>query len=276
MIHGMEITLIKYPLRHAWPLLATGLMALLALASPLRAFSPYEEYIARTGSQRVGLIAGVKPDAVETLAKEMAFAPADLDASLLKAGISNFSLFTKDIDGQTWCFAHFHFKGDRESAASAVESASPFIAKLAPHLTPHPRAKGTWLRMEWVTLVPGAPGKDGGPVEKAALVTGLKPEKEAEYRSLHQTNWPGVADQIRRSNFRDWTTFLVDLGDKLYLFSYFEYVGTDKDADNAAMKADPVTQRWWKLTDACQEPLPELGGKGIWAPTKALRLAPEK
>jgi L-rhamnose mutarotase len=250
------------------------LFVLLGMVQVLGAFSPYEEWIARNGSQRVGLIAAVKPGADEALAKVLADAPANLDASLRKAGILNFSVFTKPIDGKTWCFAHFQFTGEREAAIKALESTTPFAARIAANLEPHPRAKGTWLRMEWITLVPGDHAKSNNPVTKAALVTGLKPEKEAEYRSLHQTNWPGVSDQIARSHTRDWTTFLVEIGDKLYLFSYYEYVGSNKDADDAAMKADPTTQRWWKLTDACQAPLPEVEGKGIWAEMKALRLAP--
>jgi L-rhamnose mutarotase len=42
---------------------------------------------------------------------------------------------------------------------------------------------------------------------------------------------------------------------KHYLFMYFEYVGDDYEADMKKMAADPTTQRWWKLTDPCQEPL---------------------
>ena len=40
-----------------------------------------------------------------------------------------------------------------------------------------------------------------------------------------------------------------------YLFSYFEYVGEDYEADMAKMKADPETNRWWAETDPCQQPV---------------------
>jgi L-rhamnose mutarotase len=43
---------------------------------------------------------------------------------------------------------------------------------------------------------------------------------------------------------------------KFYLFSSFEYVGADFDADMKKMAADPETQRWWKETDPCQYPIP--------------------
>ena len=52
---------------------------------------------------------------------------------------------------------------------------------------------------------------------------------------------------------------------KHYLFSYFEYVGSDFAADMAAMAADPRTQEWWKITDPCQEPLPDRAEGEWWA-----------
>jgi len=53
------------------------------------------------------------------------------------------------------------------------------------------------------------------------------------------------------------------------LLLYCEYTGEDLDADMARMAADPATQRWWKETDPCQEPLPAAAAQGkIWADTK--------
>jgi L-rhamnose mutarotase len=85
----------------------------------------------------------------------------------------------------------------------------------------------------------------------------LRPDAIAAYEALHAAPWPGVLDQIRRSNIRNYTIFR----DGTDLFASFEYVGEDFAADMAAMAADPETQRWWALTDALQEPLPgrELG-----------------
>ena len=255
-----------------------ALLAIIVLLSPpsIRAFSVYEEQSARTGMQRIGLISGVKPDQREALDMAIKKAPESLDSDLEKAGIYNLSLFTKEIDNRTWCFAHFEFRGDRELAVTNFLKASTFTANLGQFLAPHARATETWLRMEWITHVPGAgkPTEDyRGKREKFGLVTSLKAEKEAEYRTLHQTVWPGVNDQIGRSQYRDWTTFLIEIDAKIYLFSYFEYLGKNMDADNAAMKADPVTQRWWKLTDACMEPLPEQKN-GFWTAMKPLRVTP--
>ena len=44
--------------------------------------------------------------------------------------------------------------------------------------------------------------------------------------------------------------------DKYLLFSYFEYIGDDLDADIEIMGQDKVTQVWWSYTDPLQERLP--------------------
>ncbi|WP_290863599.1 L-rhamnose mutarotase [Hamadaea sp.] len=85
-----------------------------------------------------------------------------------------------------------------------------------------------------------------------ASVIRLRPEKAEEYRTLHAAVWPAVQERIRASNITNYSIFLRDG----LLFAYFEYVGDDYEADMAAIRADEITQQWWKLTDPCQEPLP--------------------
>jgi L-rhamnose mutarotase len=86
---------------------------------------------------------------------------------------------------------------------------------------------------------------------------------------LHQSVWPGVINRMTRCGTRNFSIFLMEYGDKIYEFFYQEYVGEDADKDGASMKADPVVQRWWKITDACQKPLP--GEKEIWAAMERVR-----
>jgi L-rhamnose mutarotase len=81
----------------------------------------------------------------------------------------------------------------------------------------------------------------------------VRPEAIADYEALHAAPWPGVLEQIHRSNIRNYTIFR----DGTELFACFDYVGDDFAADVAAMAADPVTRRWWALTDAMQDPLPD-------------------
>ena len=96
-------------------------------------------------------------------------------------------------------------------------------------------------------------------MKRFGSVIRLKPEKESEYRELHANAWPDVLEMIHTCNIRNYSIYLKDD----YLFSYFEYIGDDFDADMQKMADDPVTQSWWKLTDPCQEPL-ESRREGEW------------
>jgi L-rhamnose mutarotase len=87
----------------------------------------------------------------------------------------------------------------------------------------------------------------------------VKPGKIEEYKRLHATVWPDVLKMISDCNIRNYSIYLKDD----YLFSYFEYMGNDFDADMAKMAADPVTQKWWDVCKPCQSPL-ESRDEGEW------------
>jgi L-rhamnose mutarotase len=94
-----------------------------------------------------------------------------------------------------------------------------------------------------------------------ANVVRLRPERREEYLALHAAVWPEVEQTLRDGNFRNYTIFLH--GD--LLFGYFEYVGDDFAGDQKKIAADPVTQRWWQLTDPCQERLPDAPPGQQWS-----------
>ncbi|SMD10182.1 L-rhamnose mutarotase [Pedobacter nyackensis] len=99
------------------------------------------------------------------------------------------------------------------------------------------------------------------PVKRFGSITGLKPEKLAYYKDLHANAWPSVLKKIKECNIQNYSIYLQKIDSAYYLFSYFEYKGQDFDADMKKMAADPETQRWWKETDPCQQPLPEAVAK---------------
>lgn len=102
-------------------------------------------------------------------------------------------------------------------------------------------------------------------IKRFGSVTGLKPEKLDYYKKLHANAWPTVLKKIKECNIRNYSIYLQKIGDAYYLFSYFEYTGVDFDGDMKKMADDPDTQRWWKETDPCQQPLPETAAKKqIW------------
>ena len=99
-------------------------------------------------------------------------------------------------------------------------------------------------------------------MSRHASILTLRPGKEAEYRDLHKAVWPRVLERMQLSNVQNFSIFLRDG----LLFSYFEYAGDDFEADMAALAADPVSQRWWKLTEPCQEPVRTAADGELWAP----------
>ncbi|KIO78930.1 L-rhamnose 1-epimerase [Pedobacter lusitanus] len=95
-------------------------------------------------------------------------------------------------------------------------------------------------------------------------VTGLKPEKIAYYKKLHAYVWPAVLKKIKECNIRNYSIYFKKIDSAYYLFSYFEYTGNNFEEDMKKMSRDPDTQRWWKETDPCQQPI--TGSDKIWSP----------
>jgi L-rhamnose mutarotase len=74
-------------------------------------------------------------------------------------------------------------------------------------------------------------------MQRMGMVIGLKPEKIAEYKRLHADVWPDILDMISKCNIRNYSIFLKE--PENLLFGYWEYHGTDFEADAAKMAADP-------------------------------------
>lgn len=103
-------------------------------------------------------------------------------------------------------------------------------------------------------------------MKRYASIIGLPAEGMAEYKRLHAAVWPDVLAMIRRCNIRNYSIYLRRMPDgQHYLFSYFEYTGSDYAADMAVMAADPTTQQWWKVCMPLQAPLPDRAKDEWWA-----------
>ncbi len=103
-------------------------------------------------------------------------------------------------------------------------------------------------------------------VTRVASVIQLRPEKEAEYRSLHENVWPRVLATLRQNGVTNYSIFLRDGT----LFSYFEFRGDDLDAAMARIAEDETTRQWWLLTDPCQQPVDSAADSERWAPAEEL------
>jgi L-rhamnose mutarotase len=96
-------------------------------------------------------------------------------------------------------------------------------------------------------------------MKRYGSVIGVRREVIQEYKNYHSAVWPEILDMIRKCNIRNYSIFLKDE----LLFGYFEYHGTDFEADMAKMAADPRTQEWWKIMGPMQSPL-ESRAEGEW------------
>lgn len=109
-------------------------------------------------------------------------------------------------------------------------------------------------------MSPSASTSDRVP-ERVGTVIAVRSDKRDEYLTLHAAVWPEVEAMITSCNIRNFSIFIH--GD--LLFGYYEYVGDDRAADMARMAEDPATQEWWRLTDPCQQSLPDTPEGEQWA-----------
>jgi L-rhamnose mutarotase len=103
-------------------------------------------------------------------------------------------------------------------------------------------------------------------MQRMGMVIGIAPDLIDEYRRLHADVWPQVLSRIAQSNIRNYTIFLRE--PENLLFGYWEYHGTDFEADMAAIAADPETRRWWSLCSPCQVPFASRAAGEHWAMMK--------
>jgi len=92
------------------------------------------------------------------------------------------------------------------------------------------------------------------------MIARLRPERRQEYLDLHAAVWPEVEATLSRTGIRNFTIFVT--GD--VIVGYYEYVGSDYDADQAVMAADDATQHWWARTGPCQLPFRDSSAVPNW------------
>lgn len=103
-------------------------------------------------------------------------------------------------------------------------------------------------------------------MQRYGSVIELRPEKAEAYKQLHAGAWPAVLQRIHHCNIRNYSIFLRRFPDgRLYLFSYFEYIGSDFEADAAKMAEDPATQEWWAVCKPMHMPFSDRAEDEWWA-----------
>ena len=98
-------------------------------------------------------------------------------------------------------------------------------------------------------------------MERMGQVIRLKPEIISDYKRIHAAVWPEILQAIAGSNIHNYSIFLKE--PENMLFAYWEYHGTDFEADMEKMKLVPEMREWWKITDPMQSPF-ESRKRGEW------------
>ncbi len=100
-------------------------------------------------------------------------------------------------------------------------------------------------------------------MQRMSMVIGLEPTKIVEYRQLHAAVWPEILALISDCNISNYSIFLKE--PENLLFGYWEYIGSDFEADMAKMAAHPKNQEWWSVCMPCQKPLSTRNDGEWWA-----------
>lgn len=100
-------------------------------------------------------------------------------------------------------------------------------------------------------------------MERKGFAIRVKPAFMADYKRVHADVWPEVLERIRDCNIRAYSIFLHE--PEHLMFGYYEYVGTDHDADMRKMAADVKTQEWWALCMPMMAPLETRKDSEFWA-----------
>ncbi len=80
-------------------------------------------------------------------------------------------------------------------------------------------------------------------MRRFASITKLKPGMLEEYKKLHDGIWDEVVSAAHEANQRNFTMFIHED----YIFSYFEYIGNDFEADMEKKKKLAISSEWQKL-----------------------------
>ena len=100
-------------------------------------------------------------------------------------------------------------------------------------------------------------------IKRVGMVIGVREECITDYSAIHANDHPGVRDLLAKANMHNFSIFIKQFPDgKHYLFGYYEYTGTDYDADMKTLAGEQRNIDWLAMTDPMQIPFP---GEKTWS-----------
>ena len=221
--------------------------------------------------QRFGQLRLIESQKIEHFEGLKTAIPSDVLDELKKVHIDNYSLFSKDLgDSLISLFIYFEYAGvDFQADVNLLQKNS--VIQQWKDILPG-GDEPPWKDMDEVFNFKGSPyNPDNADKQPYGMVIGLRPEFVDSYTLLHKHAWPEVLDAIDKGNIRNYSIYLHEIMDNYYLFSYFEYIGVNFDADMTMVDSDPATIAWIKFTDGvCQLPLSTREEGEWWAGMKEI------
>ena len=98
-------------------------------------------------------------------------------------------------------------------------------------------------------------------MKKIGQICGITAENAKKYIEYHNNIPKEIKELITACNIRNYRIFYRNG----ILFSYYEYVGEDYDADMQKMAANEDNQKWWDLVKPIMSPLPDRKDGEFWA-----------
>lgn len=93
-------------------------------------------------------------------------------------------------------------------------------------------------------------------VTRHASVIAIEKNDIPEYKKLHADVQPAVLKDIRQSNIENYSIYIGQTEtDKSYLFSYYEYTGSNYKKDIAKMERSNQIKKWQDITQPMLKPL---------------------
>jgi L-rhamnose mutarotase len=215
------------------------------------------------GELREGAVIGIPSESIAEYKRLHADTWPGVLKVIDKANIHNYSIYLGEVaPGRQYLFAYSEYAGkdyEADKAQIATDKTMQDWWKLTdPLQRPLPtNTKGEWWsRWEEVFHYPGPAYSRGDIKSRYGSIIGLREDAILAYTQMHAAAWPGVLAALDKANIRDYSIYLGQITPGEYLlFSYFEYIGDDFDADMTRM-ADKVTKVWWTYTDPLQQRLP--------------------
>ena len=86
-------------------------------------------------------------------------------------------------------------------------------------------------------------------MKRIGTIMKLKPGATEDYIKIHNEIWDDVVKAAHEANMCNYTIYRLND----YLFSYYEYIGDDFEADMAKKNALPISKRWQEATGELRE-----------------------